>query len=414
MVADPQAFAAWLAQAPSSADWIEARLSFLDTLGCIAAGARAPALPVLRQMGMSRAVLSAVAGHFDDFDDSELIGSTHPSTVLISALIELDLEKPMTLGQALDAYEAGLAAIEFIGAGLGYDHYARGFHASATVGIFGAAAACARVLKLDSDRIAVALSLAASQAAGLKVQFGSDAKGLQLGFAAEAGLRSARLAQAGLSASDRAVDIFLKLYGVNRTAAVPQSLTIPPGRIYRKLWPCCHYAHRLLQVCQGLDLPPDRIRRIDLQMPAPFLKVIEIQDPRTASAAKFSLRWCIAAMLTGGELCVTDFETRLHDPDLRVLMSRIDLLALSVRDGIADLSPEAPDRITITCDDGHVIAETAAHVPGSTALPIAMGQLVTKYRGNLALAKGASNRSGDLLRGAADLPFRSLIPEPKV
>ncbi|KIC12547.1 hypothetical protein RA19_01310 [Leisingera sp. ANG-M1] len=410
MAADPAEFAEWLASAPASGEWPEARLSLLDTLDCMAAGARSPLLAKLQALEMPLAVRLAVAGHYDDFDDSELIGSTHPSTVLYAALMALAKKSPLTLGQALDGYEAGIAAIQFIGGALGYGHYARGFHASSTVGVFGAAAACARALRLNADQTADALSLAASQSAGLKTQFGTDAKGLQLGFAAHAGLQAAGLAQCGITTATETLPRFIELYGENISAAPPGKLAIPPGVIFRKLWPCCHYSHRILHLCQLLQVPSKDIQAVRIAMPAPFLDVVARRAPETAQAAKFSLSWCAAALLTGGTLDIACFETGCGRPDISRLEACIELVPEDVPPDIEDLSPDHPDQLSITLASGETLTRSAPHVPGSLELPVSADQLIQKYRSNCAVGGAGEDLSPIILHGEPETDLLQLLP----
>src|SRR5205807_5196095 len=88
----------------------------------------------------------------------------------------------------------------------GVDHYQRGFHATGTVGTFGAAAACARLLELDAATTAVALGIAGTQAAGLKSMFGTMGKPLHAGKATANGLLAARLAARGFTANPAVVE----------------------------------------------------------------------------------------------------------------------------------------------------------------------------------------------------------------
>src|SRR5438477_12251814 len=102
---------------------------------------------------------------------------------------------------AATTFVAGYEAECRIGRAVGVDHYQRGFHATGTVGTFGAAAACSRLLGLDAPTIAVALGIAGTQAAGLKSMFGTMGKPLHAGKASVNGLLAARLASRGFTAN---------------------------------------------------------------------------------------------------------------------------------------------------------------------------------------------------------------------
>ena len=197
------------AQDPPSAALDEAALCLVDTLACILAGrdedvavAARRAMASASGPGPARAIggdarmslpaaalANGVAAHAIDLDDYEIPGSTHPSAVVLGALLALATTRAATLREVLVAHVAGHEAIVRMGEALGHGHYLAGWHATSTIGPFGAATACPRLLGLGAEATAHALGLAASASAGLKHQFGSDAKPVHAGFAARAGSR---------------------------------------------------------------------------------------------------------------------------------------------------------------------------------------------------------------------------------
>ena len=82
----------------------------------------------------------------------------------------------------------------------------RGWHITGSTGMLGAAAGCARLLKLDDKQTAMALGIAASQPVGMREQFGTMTKPFHPGAAARAGLTSALLAKHGFTASPKALE----------------------------------------------------------------------------------------------------------------------------------------------------------------------------------------------------------------
>ena len=201
------------------------RAALIDTLGCILAGAQRPVARQTRQAisnwgsGSSEvfgtglhlappwaAMANAVAGHSVDFDDWELPGNTHPSVILFPAMLAVAAERPTRGEEIVDAYLVGFEVIARLGEAVNFEHYDRGWHSTATLGPISAAAAVARLLGLDRNRVAHALSIAVSQAAGYTCQFGSDCKPLQAGFAAKAGVVAASLAAHGLTGQPHVLD----------------------------------------------------------------------------------------------------------------------------------------------------------------------------------------------------------------
>jgi len=274
------------AQDPPSAALDEAALCLVDTLACILAGrdedvavAARRAMASASGPGPARAIggdarmslpaaalANGVAAHAIDLDDYEIPGSTHPSAVVLGALLALATTRAATLREVLVAHVAGHEAIVRMGEALGHGHYLAGWHATSTIGPFGAATACPRLLGLGAEATAHALGLAASASAGLKHQFGSDAKPVHAGFAARAGLEAALLAAEGIGAAARLFEGrqgFLALYATPASPGAAAALARGRGetgilvhRPLRKPWPCCAYAHRAVEAAQRIAALP--------------------------------------------------------------------------------------------------------------------------------------------------------------
>src|SRR5213080_4483373 len=123
----------------------------------------------------------------------------HPSVSILPWLLALAGTPHSTGREVVAAFVAGYETACRIGMALRPGHYDRGFHATGTVGAFGAAAACAHLLGLDAEATARALGIAGTQAAGLKSQFGTMCKPFHAGKASQSGLLAARLAARGFS-----------------------------------------------------------------------------------------------------------------------------------------------------------------------------------------------------------------------
>jgi hypothetical protein len=146
------------------------------------------------------ALVNGTAAHALDFDDNFDPAKAHATAVLAPAILALGEQEGASGADCLDAYIAGLQILGRTGQGVNPAHRNRGWHATATVGAIGAAAACARLLRLDDERAAAALSVATSMAAGFMSQFGTMTKPLHAGLAAKAGVLAASLARTGLTA----------------------------------------------------------------------------------------------------------------------------------------------------------------------------------------------------------------------
>src|SRR5262245_44737416 len=143
---------------------------------------------------LDAAFVNGIAANVLDFDDCTDNLGGHPSSPILPALIALAEEREATGKDLLTAYVAGFETETAIGRGVNFHHYEKGWHPTATLGVFGAGAACARLMALDSSQIAHVLALCASLAAGLKSNLGSMAKPLHVGHCSRSGLLAARLA----------------------------------------------------------------------------------------------------------------------------------------------------------------------------------------------------------------------------
>ena len=142
------------------------------------------------------ALANGTAAHALDYDDMCFVSLAHPSAPLVAAALAA-AEAAGASGRALlDAYVVGFEIEARLGRAMNPRHYQRGWHCTSTLGTIGAAAAAARLLGLDATARGHALAIAASEASGLKENFGTMVKPLHAGLAARNGVLAARLAQA--------------------------------------------------------------------------------------------------------------------------------------------------------------------------------------------------------------------------
>ena len=207
------AYGAWLAETPDAwpAAAIEsAHRQFIDVIGVTIPGAAEPAaqrvFETVRGWGAGpstalmlgarlappwAALVNGTAAHALDFDDNFDPAKAHATAVLAPAILALAETEGASGRACLDAYVAGLQILGRVGQGVNPAHRNRGWHATATVGAIGAAAACARLLRLDARAAGYALSIATSMAGGFMSQFGTMTKPLHAGLAAKAGVMAA-------------------------------------------------------------------------------------------------------------------------------------------------------------------------------------------------------------------------------
>src|SRR5882757_207620 len=152
-----------------------------------------------RLPALAAALVNGAAAHALDYDDVNMAMPGHPSVAILPGLLALAELRRSSGPEVITAFVAGYETACRIGAALQPGHYNLGFHSTGTIGAFGAAAACARLLGLDAEATAMALGIAGTQAAGLKSQFGTMCKPFHAGKAAQNGLLAARLAARGFS-----------------------------------------------------------------------------------------------------------------------------------------------------------------------------------------------------------------------
>ena len=412
---------------PSPAARAIARMSLLDTAACIHAGWGSPQHRAVAAMlartgggGMgARALETGTAAHALDFDDYEELGSTHPSAVIVPALIAAGAGTPCTLGAVETAYVAGYQTILALGAALGYGHYEAGWHATSTLAGIGTAAAVARLLRLDAARTAAALSLAISQAAGLKAQFGTDAKALHAGLAARAGLEAAMLAAGGMGAATTAADGetgFTALYGTPvspgwqavERAGWPVIDANPP---FRKAAPACGYTLRAIDAALEIATRPGfaaaAVTAVRIDIAAPYLTVAGFTAPETPHRARFSLTWCVAAALIDGAVGPDHFtDAALTRADLRAMEARITPVPYALGPELGDISAQAPDRVTVQRAGGTELTAACAVPRGGPGRGFSREDLLAKLE-----LCGLDRADGDaFLDLPGDAPFGDSQP----
>jgi 2-methylcitrate dehydratase PrpD len=315
-------------------------------------------LPVL-----AAALVNGAIGHALDYDDVNLAMPGHPSVAILPGLLALAEERHSSGRDVIAAFVAGYETCCRVGMAMRPGHYGRGFHATGTVGAFGAAAACARLLGLDAERTAQALGIAGTQAAGLKSQFGTMCKPFHAGKAAQNGLLAARLAARGFSSRPDLVECE---QGFARTHAPdfhPEAaLAEPPSGFYIlanlfKYHAACYMTHapiecgRHLRDSQGVT--PDDIAAITLAVHRGSSRICNIPAPTDGLEAKFSLRQTVAMALAGVDTAGLDAYSvaTATDPALIRLRERVEM---DFRDDL----PEAGAELAVSLRDGRVLRAT--------------------------------------------------------
>ncbi|HEY0106536.1 MAG TPA: MmgE/PrpD family protein [Rhizomicrobium sp.] len=293
--------------------------------GMLGRGVRLPA--------MAASLANGTAAHALDFDDVNMAIPGHPAAVIFPAALAVAEELDAGGAALAEAYVAGYDTMCSLGLAMGVEHYDAGFHATATLGCIGAAAACGRLYALPPDVMAHALGLAAAQAAGLKSMFGTMTKPLNAGRAAATGVLAAKLARRGFESRVDAVESEQGMAALMAARIRPEQATArEPGDFLRqnlfKRHVACYLTHaaiesaRELRERHGLALP--RIAAVIVRADRSLDGVCNIADPRDSMSAKFSLKAATALALLGRDTgAPAAFEAFATDDETTALAKRV-------------------------------------------------------------------------------------------
>ncbi len=427
-----------------------AKLHALDTLGCgIAAHAlgeasyaaastlevagRGPATAIGVAEPLSPPDAAFVNGtlcHALDFDDTHPHSVVHVSASVVPAALAAAQAHGASAADVVAALVAGSETSIRLGMAAGGAFHARGLHPTCVCGVFGVTVAAARLRGLDAEQTANAIGIAGSVASGL-LEFladGSETKRLHPGFAAQAGLAAARLAAHGATGPATVLEgrfgLFnAYLHGVDadiagQLADLGERWETP--RIAFKPYPACHYVHApvdaLAQLVGEHGLEADAVEQLiavsDATGESLVLRPLEDKlRPRTVYDAKFSLPYCLAALLVHGRLDVTSFTPEaIADPDVLAVAKR-------VRYEVKEYAP-TPDAfsggVRVRTRDGRTLEAELRHQRGGSANPMSVDDVVDKYRANARLGLDEADvlRLETLVRSldsAPDLSEASLL-----
>jgi 2-methylcitrate dehydratase PrpD len=315
-------------------------------------------------------LINGTASHALDYDDVSGVMGGHPSAMLVPPLLALGEMQGSGGRDVALAYVVGYETECRIARGVHFHHYDKGWHPTATLGIFGTVAAAARLLHLSIDTTAVALGLAASLASGLKSNFGTMTKPLHAGHSARNGLFAALMARDGFTANPGAFEHkqgFLDVFngpGTYDTGRMLADWYAPfecdgAGEPGLKPYPCCGSTHasisRMIDLARTHDLTPERVEKIEIMPHARRLPHTDNPDPRTPLGAKFSIQYCVARALVDRAVKLEHFEGDApFDPTVRALMARTEARP---HPDMADDSPlQWGAEVAVTTRDGQRLA----------------------------------------------------------
>ena len=385
----------------------EARRCLLDFLGTALGGSPHPVVDVMLRAAagwqtapqasvlgrtnrvdlLTAALLNGAMAHVHDFDDTHLASIVHPTSPLWPAILALAEVRGSPSGrQWLAAFVAGLEVECRVGAAAFPSHDAGAYHSTGVFGPLGAAAACSNLLGFSPEQTAMAISVAASEAAGLRVQFGTMTKSFHVGNAARSGLLAALLVEQGMDAALDAVEaergLLTTFAPVDRRA---DALTDRLGDDFQilhnsvKPYSCGVVTHPLIDSVITLrrehGLTGEQVVTIEAAVHPLVINLTGKQEPRVGLEGKFSAYHCAAVSLIDGVCGPEQFsDARVTDPTVAELRRRVQLNA---NPAIKEHEAE----VAITIRDGH---RYTIHIPfhqGTPENPVTDKVLEAKFGG---------------------------------
>lgn len=358
---------------------------------------------------------NGVAGHAMDYDDTQLATDprsvygllTHPTVPVLAAALAAAEGTSASGAALLDAYVAGVEVACRIADAVHPRHYGDGFHSTATMGGFGAAAAAARLYRCDLDTTLRAFGLAASMSAGLRENFGTMTKPFHAGRAAENGLLAVLLARRGWTA---AKDILEAPRGFYRAAAggfdqakIEGRLGSPyffiePG-VSIKPYPSGSLSHPaqdvLLDLVREHDISAERVERIDVGVNAHVPNALIHTRPTTALEGKFSLPFQMSIGVLERRAGIAQFvDAKVREPRTRAMMERVHVYVDPEIEALG--YNEMRMRVTITLRDGRKLTGFADKAKGHPRKPMSRDDLREKFMDCAALVMSSDQAESAL------------------
>ena len=334
-----------------------------------------------RTSALDATLINGTASHALDFDDFSSIMGGHQSVPLMAPLFALADERGLTGRQIIDAYVMGLEVEHRFARAVHPHHYDKGWHPTATLGIFGTVAACAYAMKLGIEKTTVAMAIATSMASGLKANFGTMTKPLHVGHSARSGLMACYLAEGGFEANPSAMEHqqgFLNVFNgeglfdptpLTEDWSDPLDIELPVLSL--KQFACCGSMYQAIFAMLGLakdeNIDPACVTAIDIGLHARRLRHTNNPFPESVLQAKFSVQYAVARALQDRTLLLKDFEGEAFlEPGIR------RLLDITTAQPLPENGPgptgQWDARVSVTLDDGTQLTRDVQDMVGRSGV----------------------------------------------
>jgi 2-methylcitrate dehydratase PrpD len=334
---------------------------------------------------LSAAFVNAASGNVFDFDDTHHPTIIHPSAPVAPPLFALAESRAISGTSLLHAFILGVEVECRLGNAVSPWHYKRGWHITSTCGVFGAAAAVAKVLAFDRERTGWALGNAAAQSSGLIETLGTMAKSVGVGSSARGGLLAALFAEAGVAGPPEPVSGPRGFTSVMGDAATADTIVKGLGVTWEimanthKPYPCGVVLFPVIDAClelraQNPGLTPDAIASIKVEGHSLLRERTDRPSVSTGREAQVSAQHSVAVVLIQGRAGVAQYEDAcVSSPDILALRKKVQV---SDRPGTA---VEAA-HVTITLADGKTSSASVPQGRGTPKRPMSDADIEAKVR----------------------------------
>src|SRR5688500_8275352 len=343
------------------------------------------------------AFANGIAIHADDYDDTQLAVAkdrvygllTHPTASVLPVVLALGETGNRSGLDVLTAYQVAVEAETKISEAINPRHYDHGFHSTATVGAIAAAAAAARMMKLNREQTRRALGIGASQSAGLRENFGTMTKPFHPGRSAESGIVAAEFAKLGWTATPIVLEAgrgFFKAAGGGYDANIAGRLGNPwtfafPG-VSIKPHPSGSLTHPgmglMLDLIVKHDIRPGEVKRVKVGTNRHMPNALIHHRPQNELQAKFSMEFCMAILLLESRAGLKEFTDEVVlRPDVQKMIEKVDF--------VVDERAEAAGYhkmttyIDVELADGRRVSGVADFGKGSPDQPMSYDEVAQKF-----------------------------------
>ena len=392
-----------------------AKGGIMDCLGCMLAGSKEPLSDILCQFiettggqpqatvvgrgfktsAPEAALANGAMAHALDYDDITRPMKGHPSVVLLPTLLALGEEEAATGRDVLLSYMVGFEVACSVAAAMSDEYFDDlGWHPTGPLGALAAGAAASRILKLSPTQAAMTISLAASQASGLRQNFGTMAKPLHAGLACRSGVTAARLVEAGFTASTDGIEGrfgFMRAFsggtGYDEEKVLEglgKTSYLVDGGIEVKKYPCCGSTHLALDalflLLQREEVDPSQIEDLEVRVDFDPPRSLIHHRPKTTLEGKFSMQYCIAAALLDQRVGLRSFtDEKVMRPQAQELIPLINMVRHPGFEGEPSWV-EGSNEVQIRLKDGRILQQGVKRPTEGSLRGVTMEELRVKFR----------------------------------